>query len=302
MENNINFKELYDELGARSLITHSFSLTGDAYNLLCQKIKDEVDLIYIQSDVTNLPFVEFTIDGPTLLIFDTKADADMKQQELTLVGHSVSLKPFGTLLSLSSNEEPMRLDIFTELWYLGIRLLRINDMLTFPLDHVTAMPTVYGFVNVDTELTNPNLYASYIRYKQIQEINPNPANEFTAFINELVNCHVSGLINVMTDTKGRALVKEDFLIVTAIVPDDFGNTCESVVLFPSKFTSDLCLKNENFGFLEGHYTKGMYAVDPFLDFLDLVGTELGVCIYFSPHMKFLILPDEVQRLWELLGK
>lgn len=292
----INYKELYDEQGAKALINHCFSNSGEAYELLTQKLAAEVDLLYVHSTSTDLPFIENTLDGVLLSIFDSSEDAEMTLQEFLLQGYNVELRNFMDLTELSIDTEAGRKGIFVSLFNLGISSVRINAMLTIPLFHITKMPDSEGFVSVDKEVTNPTLWLKYLIYLQTLDIKEDITEELMSFLTELINVYTCAPLMMNGVKAGESVGLENFTAMTLLVKDNFEIERESLLLFPDNNSLSRCFKDESFKDLKSQLTSKMQLIHPFYEMLEMVDEKMNICIYFTPYLRFILTSDDIEEI------
>lgn len=220
------------------------------------------------------------VDIHILHAFDTRADADMKIQDLSLMGHDVELRPFSQLKDFVGPEQSSRDDIFTCIYKQGFAAIRFNTALTAPLYHITSMPEIPLKMSANDELMNPHIWSSYSFAMQADEVKDNTDEEYYLFLNNVYNFMLCVPVQMRPVPQGQTVSLEDFY-APHITLETNRQPRNNVAVFPDNNSLTVFRRNTKTSDIKELYSNNQQILITFENVLDTLADNAEFCLFFS---------------------
>lgn len=174
---------IYQELGISGLIPHATRETSKAYSMLVAKIKAGETMYYLQSPVTNAPFLQVMDRARRALFFTSEAGARYEADKLRC-----SQCMDTTVIEFPGNKSVE--DAMMSLYDLGVDTIWLDQTVTLKLAQFIDLPKYDGYPNEEFLLRNHKLNGALHYYMQIVQAQMSNLDAEYYFARALCNGHV----------------------------------------------------------------------------------------------------------------
>lgn len=238
-----DLQALYRDFGIQGIVPYSFQRGGEAYRFLVEKIRWEVPLYLIVSEVTSVPYLDVMHLGTYAIVCLSEEQAGCLCDKLARRGErTCSVK----LMAVGEKEK-----IIEHIRDLGAAGVQIEDGVFVYIQDLAETADYDGFRSLDLPLRNAAINSAL--YLLAQKIAAGNAYQHLLlhFFRQIQNGHLLVPVTIADAAKGT-LTKDDFIVPTMKSEDgyslvqvftdtlSFQNACESdercQKLFPQRLT------------------------------------------------------------------
>lgn len=248
-----DLQAIYRDFGIQGVVPYSFQRGGEAYQFLVEKMRREVPLYLIVSDVTRVPYLDVMHLGTYAMVCLSEEQAGFLCDKLARRGESTY-----PVKLMDIDEKRKMIQYIRDLGTAGIQ---IDDGVFVYIQDLTEEADYDGFKSLDLPLRNAAINSALYLLSQKIAVGNAYRHLLLHFFRQVQIGHLLVPVTIADEARG-ILTKDDFIVpimkseegknLIQVFTDSltFQNTCENNERFQKMFPQRLAYVSE-YRFLSG---------------------------------------------------